>query len=74
MLHLLKEPGRVYLRHELALAAWPAGVFVDPKTVNVHIGRLRRALTSVAATDPIRTVRGVGYGLCPETEAASDAP
>jgi two-component system phosphate regulon response regulator PhoB len=74
LLHLLKEPGRVYLRHELASAAWPVGVFVDPKTVNVHIGRLRKALTAVAATDPIRTVRGVGYGLCPQTETAYDAP
>lgn len=74
LLHLLKEPRRVHLRHELASAAWPSGVFVDPKTVNVHIGRLRKALTAVAPTDPIRTVRGVGYGLCLETEAASDEP
>ncbi|CAN7750613.1 winged helix-turn-helix transcriptional regulator [Rhizobium sp. LjRoot258] len=77
LLHLLREPGRVYLRHELARAAWPAGIFVDPRTVNVHIGRLRKALTSVAPGDPIRTVRGVGYGLFGNdrvgTEGSTDA-
>ncbi|EJC64734.1 response regulator with CheY-like receiver domain and winged-helix DNA-binding domain [Rhizobium leguminosarum bv. viciae WSM1455] len=72
LLHLLKDPGRIYLRHELASAAWPAGVFVDPKTINVHIGRLRETLTTVAPTDPIRTVRGVGYGLV--TTGWSGAP
>jgi two-component system phosphate regulon response regulator PhoB len=58
---LLKEPDRVFLRHELIAMAWPPRIFVDPRTVNVHVGRLRRALA--APDDPIRTVRGVGYAL-----------
>nr|WP_223216554.1 winged helix-turn-helix domain-containing protein [Rhizobium mesosinicum] len=57
------EPSRAFRRDELASLAWPQAVFVDPKTVNVHIGRLRRALSAVMARDIIRTVRGIGYGI-----------
>jgi len=64
LLHrIMSEPDRVFRREELARLAWPHGVFVDPKTVNVHIGRLRKALGPVMKTDIIRTVRGIGYGL-----------
>lgn len=59
----LREPDRVFLRQELIAMAWPPGVFVDPKTVSVHVGRLRRALARTSSPDPIRTVRGVGYAL-----------
>ena len=57
------EPSRVFRRDELSSMAWPQGVFVDPRTVNVHIGRLRRALSAVMGRDIIRTVRGIGYGV-----------
>lgn len=60
---MLTEPSRVFRRDELAAGAWPHGIFVDPKTVNVHIGRLRKALALVTKTDVIRTVRGIGYGI-----------
>ncbi|MBB3594812.1 two-component system phosphate regulon response regulator PhoB [Rhizobium sp. BK529] len=60
---MTSEPTRVFRRDELAFRAWPQGVFVDPKTVNVHIGRLRKALLAVMTRDIIRTVRGIGYGI-----------
>jgi two-component system phosphate regulon response regulator PhoB len=60
---MTSEPVRAFRREELASGAWPQGVFVDPRTVNVHIGRLRRALKPVMRFDIIRTVRGIGYGL-----------
>jgi len=64
LLHrMMSDPGRVFRRDELARLAWPNGVFVDPKTVNVHIARLRKALGPVMKTDIVRTVRGIGYGL-----------
>lgn len=63
LLCLLEHPERVMSRQELISAAWPNGVFVDARTVNVHVGRLRKALEGVADHQPIRTVRGVGYGL-----------
>jgi two-component system phosphate regulon response regulator PhoB len=59
----LSVPDRVFLRKELIEMAWRPGIFVDPKTVDVHVGRLRRAMTITFPTDPIRTVRGVGYAL-----------
>jgi two-component system, OmpR family, phosphate regulon response regulator PhoB len=61
--HLMKNPRRVYSREELQHAAWPRAVNVGPRTVDVHIGRLRAALNEAAATDLIRTVRSVGYAL-----------
>lgn len=60
---MINEPTRAFRREELASRAWPEGVFVDPRTVNVHIGRLRRALSPIMKVDIIRTVRGIGYGL-----------
>jgi two-component system phosphate regulon response regulator PhoB len=64
LLHqMISEPTRAFRREELASRAWPQGVFVDPKTVNVHIGRLRKALSPFLKVDIIRTVRGIGYGL-----------
>ncbi|WP_018328722.1 winged helix-turn-helix transcriptional regulator [Rhizobium giardinii] len=60
---LMERPGQVMSRGELIAGAWPKGVFVDLRTVNVHIGHLRRTLNFVPGEDPIRTVRGVGYAL-----------
>ena len=61
--HMLARPGKVFSRDELIRAAWPSNIFVDARTVDVHIGRLRRTLKAVAETDMIRTVRSAGYAL-----------
>lgn len=61
--HLLAKPGQVFSRDELIRAVWPDNIFVDARTVDVHIGRLRRTLKAVAETDMIRTVRSAGYAL-----------
>jgi two-component system phosphate regulon response regulator PhoB len=60
---LMDQPGTVFSREQLIKSAWPDGIFVDPRTVNVHIGRLRRSLRDVMSMEVIRTVRGVGYAL-----------
>jgi two-component system phosphate regulon response regulator PhoB len=57
---LMRSPGRVFSRAELRAAMWGNADRVDGRTVDVHVGRLRRALGSRA---PIRTVRGFGYSL-----------
>jgi len=61
--HLLNHSPRVFSRQGLIDAVWPGNVRVDPRTVDVHIGRLRRALNEGGAPDPIRTVRSAGYSL-----------
>lgn len=63
LLCLMMQSGRVMSRQELITTAWPGGIFVDPRTVNVHIGRLRKALGAVEGDPPIRTVRGRGYAF-----------
>ncbi|TCL63645.1 response regulator transcription factor [Rhizobium sp. BK251] len=67
---LLEEPGRALSRDELIASAWQRKVFVDHRTVNVHIGRLRKALKAAAPRDPIRTIREIGYGLAASNEDA----
>ena len=67
--HFLSHPGRVFSREQLLDAVWGSGVFVDARTVDVHIGRLRKALTEEGGADPIRTVRSAGYAL--DTSASS---
>jgi two-component system phosphate regulon response regulator PhoB len=59
---LMRTPGRPVLRHDLIRGAWPHAR-IDERTVNVCIMRLRKALRRGRRTDPIRTVRGVGYCL-----------
>ena len=59
----LEAPLRVYAREEILSAAWPAGIFVTPRTVDVHIASLRRALRGAKAPEVIRTVRSRGYAL-----------
>ncbi|MEH6476334.1 MAG: phosphate regulon transcriptional regulator PhoB [Sneathiella sp.] len=60
---LLERPTRVLTREILLDRVWGTGVYVEDRTVDVHIGRLRKALKAVGKDDPIRTVRGVGYAL-----------
>lgn len=59
----LEKPGRVWARDQLLDRVWGRDIYVDSRTVDVHIGRLRKALTQQGGSDPIRTVRGAGYAL-----------
>ena len=61
--HLMQHPGRVFSREQLLDAVWGSDVYVEVRTVDVHIGRLRKALIDGAEADPIRTVRSAGYSL-----------
>ena len=61
--HLMQHPGRVFSREQLLDAVWGSDVYVEARTVDVHIGRLRKALMVGTETDPIRTVRSAGYSL-----------
>jgi len=66
---LMKRPGRVYSREQLLDQVWGQDVYVEVRTVDVHVGRLRKALNKRGDKDPIRTVRAAGYAL-DETYAA----
>lgn len=61
--HLMQHPGRVFSREQLLDAVWGSDVYVEARTVDVHIGRLRKALNQPQEADPIRTVRSAGYAL-----------
>ncbi|MEQ8746685.1 phosphate regulon transcriptional regulator PhoB [Pyruvatibacter sp.] len=61
--HLIQHPGRVFSREQLLDAVWGSDVYVEARTVDVHIGRLRKALNNPGEQDPIRTVRSAGYAL-----------
>ncbi len=61
--HLIQYPGRVFSREQLLDAVWGSDVYVEARTVDVHIGRLRKALNEKGEMDPIRTVRSAGYAL-----------
>ena len=60
---LMTTPGRVYSRSQLLDGVWGHDIYVDERTVDVHIGRLRKALNVAGGRDVIRTVRGAGYAL-----------
>jgi len=60
---LMEKPSRVWTREQLLDHVWGREVFVDTRTVDVHIGRLRKALCKHGGSDPLRTVRGTGYAL-----------
>jgi len=60
---LMENPGRVFSREQLLDRVWGRDVYIDERTVDVHVGRLRKALNRGRATDPIRTVRGAGYSF-----------
>ncbi|MCI5097591.1 MAG: phosphate regulon transcriptional regulator PhoB [Rhodobacteraceae bacterium] len=59
----MEKPGRVWSREQLLDRVWGRDIYVDTRTVDVHIGRLRKALTQFGGADPVRTVRGAGYAL-----------
>ena len=59
----MERPGRVWSREQLLDRVWGRDIYVDSRTVDVHIGRLRKALMAKGGEDPIRTVRGAGYAL-----------
>ncbi|MFN3823495.1 MAG: phosphate regulon transcriptional regulator PhoB [Pseudorhodobacter sp.] len=59
----MEKPGRVWSREQLLDRVWGRDIYVDTRTVDVHIGRLRKALMQHGGGDPLRTVRGAGYAL-----------
>lgn len=59
----MEKPGRVWSREQLLDRVWGRDIYVDTRTVDVHVGRLRKALCSHGGDDPLRTVRGAGYAL-----------
>lgn len=59
----MEKPGRVWSREQLLDRVWGRDIYVDTRTVDVHIGRLRKVLTKHGGEDPVRTVRGAGYAL-----------
>ena len=59
----MEKPGRVWSREALLDRVWGRDIYVDTRTVDVHIGRLRKALCQHGGDDPLRTVRGAGYAL-----------
>jgi two-component system phosphate regulon response regulator PhoB len=60
---LMEKPGRVWSREQLLDRVWGRDIYVDTRTVDVHVGRLRKVLMQNGGTDPLRTVRGAGYAL-----------
>lgn len=59
----MEKPGRVWSREQLLDRVWGRDIYVDTRTVDVHVGRLRKALCTHGGEDPVRTVRGAGYAL-----------
>ena len=60
---LMEKPGRVWSREQLLDRVWGRDIYVDTRTVDVHIGRLRKALGIHGGEDVLRTVRGAGNAL-----------
>lgn len=60
---LMERPGRVFSREQLLDLVWGRDIYVDTRTVDVHVGRLRKSLMQHGGGDPVRTVRGAGYSL-----------
>ncbi|WP_113911436.1 phosphate regulon transcriptional regulator PhoB [Roseovarius dicentrarchi] len=63
LIKLMERQGRVFSREQLLDLVWGRDIFVDTRTVDVHVARLRKALTRSGGSDPIRTIRGAGYAL-----------
>ena len=59
----MEKAGRVLSREQLLDRVWGRDIYVDTRTVDVHVGRLRKVLTQNGGDDPLRTVRGAGYAL-----------
>ncbi|WP_249693456.1 phosphate regulon transcriptional regulator PhoB [Stappia sp. WLB 29] len=68
---LMTSPGRVFSREQLLDGVWGHDVYVDERTVDVHVGRLRKAINRGKVPDPIRTVRGAGYAFNDQFAAAA---
>jgi two-component system phosphate regulon response regulator PhoB len=66
--HFMEHPNRVFSRDQLIDSVWGHGIYIDARTVDVHIRRLRKALNGEGDRDVIRTVRSAGYAL--DAEAA----
>lgn len=64
--YFMQHPGRVFSREQLLDSVWGSDVYVEARTVDVHVGRLRKALRQEGSEDPIRTVRSAGYALRPD--------
>lgn len=60
---LMEKPGRVWTREQLLDRVWGRDIYVDTRTIDVHVGRLRKALMVNGGENPVRTVRGAGYSL-----------
>jgi two-component system phosphate regulon response regulator PhoB len=65
--HFMQHPGRVFSREQLLDIVWGHDVYVELRTVDVHIRRLRKALNETDDQDVIRTVRSAGYALDTKT-------
>jgi two-component system phosphate regulon response regulator PhoB len=61
--HLMRNPRRVFSREQLLDTVWGADIYVEARTVDVHVGRLRKALMADGEGDPVRTVRSAGYSM-----------
>jgi two-component system, OmpR family, phosphate regulon response regulator PhoB len=61
--YVMQNPGRVFSREQLLNGVWGRDIYIDERTVDVHVGRLRKALSRGQEADPIRTVRGSGYAF-----------
>ena len=61
--NFMEKPARVWSREQLLDRVWGRDIYVDTRTVDVHVGRLRKALMQHGGGDPVRTVRGAGYAL-----------
>lgn len=60
---LMRSPGRVFSREQLLNGVWGRDAYIDERTVDVHVGRLRKSLHHDGVPDPIRTIRGSGYAF-----------
>ncbi|MEY4878582.1 MAG: phosphate regulon transcriptional regulatory protein PhoB [Pseudomonadota bacterium] len=69
---LMQHPGRVFSREQLLDTVWGSDIYVEARTVDVHVGRLRKALNEPGERDPIRTVRSAGYSF--DETFASNVP
>jgi two-component system, OmpR family, phosphate regulon response regulator PhoB len=61
--YFMQHPGRVFSREQLLDTVWGSDIYVEARTVDVHVGRLRKTLCEGNEADPIRTVRSAGYAL-----------
>ena len=63
---MMRHPGRVFSRGQLLDNVWGETIYIDERTVDVHVGRLRKAVNNGRMPDVIRTVRGTGYAMSEE--------